>query len=124
MLGSYCKFRLSLAERFDTQSHHKSIAGRHIKTLSVSESERKVKSLSHVQLLATPWIAAYQAPPSMGFSREEYWSGVPLPSPLPISEWQVTIKLHLVAGSILASELIYFNCTSGCRFQVRVQHLF
>ena len=41
----------------------------------------KVKSLSHVQLLATPWIAAHQAPPSMGFSREEYWSGVPLPSP-------------------------------------------
>ena len=41
----------------------------------------KVKSLSHVQLLATPWTAAYQAPPSMGFSRQEYWSGVPLPSP-------------------------------------------
>ena len=36
---------------------------------------------SHVQLLATPWTAAYQAPPSMGFSRQEYWSGVPLPSP-------------------------------------------
>ena len=40
----------------------------------------KVKSLSHVQLLATPWSAAYQAPLSMGFSRQEYWSGVPLPS--------------------------------------------
>ena len=40
----------------------------------------KVKSLSRVRLLATPWIAAYQAPPSMGFSRQEYWSGVPLPS--------------------------------------------
>ena len=37
----------------------------------------KVKSLSHVRLLATPWTAAYQAPPSMGFSRQEYWSGVP-----------------------------------------------
>ena len=35
----------------------------------------KVKSLSHVQLLAIPWTAAYQAPPSMGFSRQEYWSG-------------------------------------------------
>ena len=35
----------------------------------------KVKLLSHVQLLATPWTAAYQAPPSMGFSRQEYWSG-------------------------------------------------
>ena len=40
----------------------------------------KVKSLSHVRLLATPWTAAHQAPPSMGFSRQEYWSGVPLPS--------------------------------------------
>ena len=40
-----------------------------------------MKSLSRVQLLATPWTAAYQAPPSMGFSRQEYWSGVPLPSP-------------------------------------------
>ena len=42
----------------------------------------KVKSLSRVQLLATPWTVAYQAPPSMGFSRQEYWSGVPLPSPI------------------------------------------
>ena len=41
----------------------------------------KVKSLSPVRLLATPWTAAHQAPPSMGFSRQEYWSGVPLPSP-------------------------------------------
>ena len=41
----------------------------------------KVKSLSRVQLSATPWTAVYQAPPSMGFSRQEYWSGVPLPSP-------------------------------------------
>ena len=41
----------------------------------------KVKSLSHVQLLATPWTAAYQVPLPMGFSRQEYWSGVPLPSP-------------------------------------------
>ena len=40
----------------------------------------KVKSLSHVWLLATPWTAAYQSPPSMEFSRQEYWSGVPLPS--------------------------------------------
>ena len=40
----------------------------------------QVKSLSRVQLFATPWTAAHQAPPSMGFSRQEYWSGVPLPS--------------------------------------------
>ena len=41
----------------------------------------KVKSLSHVQLSSTPWTAAHQAPTSMGVSRQEYWSGVPLPSP-------------------------------------------
>ena len=40
----------------------------------------KVKSLSQVLPLVTPWTAAYQAPPSMGFSRQEYWSGLPLPS--------------------------------------------
>ena len=41
----------------------------------------KVKLLSHVRLLVTPWAAAYQAPLSMGFSRQEYWNGLPLPSP-------------------------------------------
>ena len=40
-----------------------------------------MKSLSRVQLFATPWIVAYQVPPSMGFSRQEYWSGLPFPSP-------------------------------------------
>ena len=40
----------------------------------------KVKSLSHARLFATPWTAASQAPPSMGFSRQEYWSGVTSPS--------------------------------------------
>ena len=48
----------------------------------------KVKSLSRVRLLATPWTVARQAPPSMGFSRQEYWSGVPLPSP----ETYITIR--------------------------------
>ena len=46
----------------------------------------KVKLLSHVWLLVTPWTAAYQAPQSMGFSRQEYWSGVPLPSPEDVFE--------------------------------------
>ena len=44
----------------------------------------KGKSLSHVWLLATPWTAAHQAPLSMGFSRQESWSGVPLPSPVQV----------------------------------------
>ena len=42
----------------------------------------KVKSLSRVRLSTTPWTAAHQVPPSMGFSRQEYWSGLPLPSPM------------------------------------------
>ena len=46
----------------------------------------KVKSLSCVRLFTTPWTAAHQAPLSMGFSRQEYWSGVPLPSPMHESE--------------------------------------
>ena len=41
----------------------------------------KVKSLSHVRLFGTPWTVAYQAPPFMGFSSQEYWSGLPFPSP-------------------------------------------
>ena len=41
----------------------------------------EVKSLSRVRLFATAWTVAYQAPPSMGFSRQEYWSGLPVPSP-------------------------------------------
>ena len=51
-----------------------------VKSLSCVQKV-KVKSLSCVRLFASPWTAAYQAPLSMGFSRQEYWSGVPLPSP-------------------------------------------
>ena len=41
----------------------------------------EMKLLSRVRLFVTPWTVAYQAPPSMGFSKQEYWSGLPLPSP-------------------------------------------
>ena len=51
----------------------------------------KVKSLSRVQLFETPWTAAHQAPPSMGFSRQEYWSGLPLPSPVYYARYSVII---------------------------------
>ena len=57
----------------------------------------KVKSLSRVWLLLTPWTAAYQAPPSMGFSRQECWSGVPLPSPLSPSYCTYSSRLSLEA---------------------------
>ena len=55
----------------------------------------KVKSFSFVQLLATPWTTAHQAPLSMGFSRQEYWSGVPLPSP------EVLIKRRHIHFSLM-----------------------
>ena len=56
----------------------------------------KVKSLSCVRPSATPWIAAYQAPLSMGFSRQEYWSGVPLPSPTATMEFLKELKVELL----------------------------
>ena len=67
-------------------SVHGILQARTLEWVAISSSNAwkwkvKVKSLSHVRLLATPWTAVYQAPPSMGFSRQEYWSGVPLPSP-------------------------------------------
>ena len=48
--------------------------------LYMESARSDLKLLSRVGLFATPWTVAYQAPPSMGFSRQEYWSGVPLPS--------------------------------------------
>ena len=62
----------------------------------------KGKSLSRVWLVATPWTAAFQAPLSMGFSRQEYWSGVPLPSPDGLhgsSIFNFLRKLHAVSHS-------------------------
>ena len=58
----------------------------------------KVKSLSRVRVFATPGTAAYQAPPSMGFSRQEYWSGVPLPSLL------LALLLNIIL-EVLATEI-------------------
>ena len=55
----------------------------------------KVKLLSRVRLFATPLSAAYQAPPSMGFSRQEYWSGVPLLSPMTMLETVLSVFVYL-----------------------------
>ena len=52
-----------------------------IKTEMFKYLVRNIYTLSRVRLFATPWTVAYQAPPSMGFSRQEYWSGLPFPSP-------------------------------------------
>ena len=55
----------------------------------------KVNSLSRSRLLVTPWTVAYQAPPSVGFSRQEYWSGLPLPSPDTGCYTEAKLKLSL-----------------------------
>ena len=60
--------------------------------------KEKVKSLSRVRPSATPWTAAFQAPPSMGFSRQEYWSRVPLPSP---SKCTLPPKISFLEAKIL-----------------------
>ena len=60
----------------------------------------KVKSLSRVRLLVTPWTAAHQALPSMGFSRQKYWSGVPLPSPSERLGEYITSSLTLIGFSL------------------------
>ena len=66
------------------------------------------KSLSRGRLCATPWTAAYQAPPSMGFSRRQYWSGVPLPSPSVLLEQRKlvgsAIKCIVKSGTPLRQE--------------------
>ena len=59
--------------------------------ISFSNAWKWKVNVKSVWLLATPWTAAYQAPPSMGFSRQEYWSGVPLPSP---ETWLGTINVE------------------------------
>ena len=71
----------------------------------------KVKLLSRVQLLATPWTEAYQAPPSMGFSRQEYWSGLPLPSP----RLELDTCKFLFHTSLFIQSCLFYN-TSSCIF--------
>ena len=77
----------------------------------------KVKSLSRVRLLVTPWTAAYQAPPSMGFSWPEYWSGLPLPSPMTnldsmLKSRDITLptKIHLVKAMVFP--VVMYGCES------------
>ena len=68
----------------------------------------KVKSLSRVQLFATPWTAAHQAPLSLGFSRQEHWSGVPLPSPVPMIT-PLDLSLNRPTHSCQLKQLMYLS---------------
>ena len=91
----------------------------------------KVKSLSHVRLLATPWTTAYQAPLSMGFSRQEYWSGLPLPQPPKIKSVTVSTvspsTCHEVMGldaMILVFWMLSFKPTFSLSSFTFIQRLF
>ena len=79
----------------------------------------KVKSLSRVRPSATSWTAARQAPPSMGFSRQEYWSGVPLPSPGKVLNLDKFLSLALSLRSLWA-RASHFTCLALWTFCVCV----
>ena len=89
----------------------------------------KVKSLSRVRLFTTPWTATFQAPPSMGFSRQEYWSGLPLPSPNPnwdklkiAKRWKWNCpgwrgEEEIQFGGIHSGKCLCFANADGCCFR-------
>ena len=66
--------------------------------------EVKLKSLSHAQLFVTPWTVAYQAPQSMEFSRQEYWSGLPFPSPGALPDPGIKPGFHTLQADAFPSE--------------------
>ena len=70
----------------------------------------KVKSLSCVQLFVTPWTVAYQAPPSVGFSRQEYWSGLPFPSPEDLPDPGIKPRSPALQADTLTSETLFHYC--------------
>ena len=70
----------------------------------IQREKVKVKSLRHVQLFATPWTRAYQASPSMGFSRQGYWSGLLFPSPGDLSDPQMEPRFPALQADALPSE--------------------
>ena len=90
----------------------------------------KMKLLSRVRLLATPWTAAYQTPPSIGFSRQEYWSGVPLPSPIlfcrkcslknQLSHCNLKFTSYNSVNDIFALYLLKINCKFTYRFRIAI----
>ena len=76
----------------------------------------KMKSLSRVRLFAIPWTVAYQASPSRGFSRQEYWSGLPFPSPGDLPNPGIEPKSPALEADALTSEppgkMLHSHCTA------------
>ena len=69
-----------------------------------SGTKVKVKSLSRVRIFVTPWTVAYHAPPAVGFSRQEYWSGLPFPSPGDLSNPGIEPRSPVLQADALPSE--------------------
>ena len=85
----------------------------HSSHMLVKWKKVKVKSLSRIGLFVTPWTVAYQAPPSMGFSRQEYWSGLPFPSPGDLPDPGIEPGSPSFQADALTSELLgkpIFRC--------------
>ena len=78
----------------------------------------KVKSLSHVRLFATPWAVAYQAPQSMEFSRQQYWSGLPFPSPGDLPNPGIEPGSPTLQTDTLPSEPFFFFCNGKWSFSL------
>ena len=92
----------------------------------------EVKSLSRVRLFATPWTVAHQAPPPMGFSRQEYWSGLPFPSPGDLPDPGIKPRSPTLQADALTSEppgkpdLIYWpiNGKNSSYLEISFTHLY
>ena len=83
----------------------------------------KVKLLSRVRLLATPWTAALQAPPFLGFSRQEYWSGVPLPSP-PIMLGHTFLHFAIFSANVSLSITMLGPCYASVCMTTKAEFFF
>ena len=80
----------------------------------------KVKSLSRVRLFATPWTVAYQAPPPVGFSRQESWSGLPFPSPIAFT---ITLEGKTYVKGTTGDPLIYKKDIEMLHFYIFINEL-
>ena len=78
-----------------------------------------MKSLSRVQLFATPWTVAYQAPLSMGFSRQEYWNGLPFPSPGDLPNPGIEPRSPALQADSLPSEISFLPLIMRFAFDTR-----
>ena len=101
---------------FPGKSHLDHLNQQQVKTLGKNSiTSVKVTSLSHVRLFATPWPVAHQAPPSLGFSRQEYWSGLPIPSPGDLPDPGIEPRSPALQADALISEppeKPYYICES------------